>query len=159
MANWELTLERPQATLPPNAVGKFPMDRTAGPRVGGFAALRGDRSTARSAKLDDGIPTEPGTNAPETIEIDTIAQGGAGGLQALVKYVPGGGDHATTKSVQWQVVGTDADFAHTSPLDPSGNALGPFTVGQVVKIRTLVANSAATRTTAPRTITLAEPIE
>jgi hypothetical protein len=106
-----------------------------------------------------GIPTEPGTSAPETIEIDTITQGGAGGLQALVKYIAGGGDHATTKSVQWQVVGTDADFTNTSPLDPSGNALGPFEVGQVVKIRTLVSNSVATRTTAPRTITLAEPIE
>ncbi len=106
-----------------------------------------------------GIPTEPGTSAPETIEIDTVSQGGEGGLQVLVKYIPGGGDHATTKSVQWQVVGTDVDFANTAPLDASGNALGPFEVGKVVKIRTLVANSVATRTTAPRTITIAEPIE
>lgn len=51
--------------------------------------------------------------------------------------------------------------AQTAPLDASGNALGPFQVGQVgqvVRVRTLVANSARTLTTAPRTITLEEPI-
>ncbi len=106
-----------------------------------------------------GIPTEPSTSAPETIEIDTVSQRGEGGLQVLVKYIPGGRDHATTKSVQWQVVGTDADFANTSPLDPSGNALGPFEVGKVVKIRTLEAIAWRPRTTGPRTITVAELME
>ena len=110
-----------------------------------------------SAALE-GIPTEPGTSAPEPIEIATVTQGGEAGLQVLVAYVAGGGDHATTKQIQWQVVGTDADFIHTAPLDASGNALGPFTTGQVVKVRTLVSNSAATRTTAPRTITIGVPI-
>ena len=87
-----------------------------------------------------------------------MTQGGEGGAQVLVSYVQGGGDHATTKQVQFMVVGTDADFAHTAPLDASGNALGPFATGAVVKIRTLVSNSAGTRTTAPRTITIEEPI-
>ncbi len=74
---------------------------------------RHDPGEAVSQALS-GIPTEPGTSAPETIEIDTIAQGGDGGLQVLVKYVAGGGDHATTKTVRWQVVGT----APTSPTPP-----------------------------------------
>ena len=105
-----------------------------------------------------GITTEPGTPAPDTVEISTIQQGGETGLQVLVAYVPGGGDHATTQLIQWQVVGVDAAFTHSAPLDPSGNALGPFAQGQVVKIITEVSNSSATRTTAPRTITLGEPV-
>ncbi len=104
------------------------------------------------------IPTEPGTPLPETIDIDTVTQGGEEGRQALVAYVPGGGDHATTKKIKWQVVGTDAGFTNEAPLDASGNALGPFPAGAVVKIITEVTNSSGTRTTAPRTITIQEPI-
>lgn len=106
----------------------------------------------------EGITTEPATPAPETIEINTVTQGGDGGLQVLVAYMPGGGAHATTKLVKWQVVGVDAGFDHSAPLDPSGNALGPFTVGQTVKVITEVTNSIATRTTAPRTIVIGEPV-
>ena len=105
-----------------------------------------------------GIPTEPSTPAPEPVEIATVTQGGEEGLQVLIAYVPGGGEHATTKLVKWQVVGTDAEFTHSAPLDASGNALGPFPVGKVVKVITEVSNSAATRTTAVRTITMETPI-
>ncbi len=73
-----------------------------------------------------GITTEPSTPVPEVIEIQTVVQGGEEGLQALVSYLPGGGAHATTKLVKYQVVGVDTDFAHSLPLDASGNALGPF---------------------------------
>jgi hypothetical protein len=106
----------------------------------------------------EGITTEPATPAPETIEINAVTQGGEGGLQVLVAYVPGGGAHATTKLVKWQVVGVDAGFDHSTPLDASGNAFGPFTVGQTVKVITEVSNSVATRTTAPRTILITEPV-
>lgn len=106
----------------------------------------------------DGITTEPGTPAPETIEIATVTQGGEGGLQALLAFVLGGGDHATTKVVKWKVEGVDADYTHSVPLDASGNALGPFAVGQVVTIITEVSNSSGTRTTAPRTITIQTPV-
>lgn len=105
-----------------------------------------------------GITTEPGTPAPETIEIDHVTQGGEGGLQTLVTFVPGGGEHATTKLVKWKVEGVDADFTHSVPLDASGNALGPFTEGQTVRILVEVSNSVATRTTAPRTITIGPPV-
>jgi hypothetical protein len=105
----------------------------------------------------EGVPTEEGTPAPDTIEITTVTQGGDGGLQVLVSYVPGGGEHATTKLVKWQV-GSETDFPHSAPLDPSGNALGPFTEGAVVKIITQVSNNAGTRTIAPRTITIEAPI-
>jgi hypothetical protein len=104
-----------------------------------------------------GIPTEPGTPLPETVEIDTVTQGGEDGLQVLVSYVPGGGDHATTKKVKWKLAG-EAAFTNEAPLDASGNALGPFPVGAVVIIITEVTNSTGSRTTAPRTITLEVPI-
>ncbi|MGB8168910.1 MAG: hypothetical protein WCF18_15540 [Chthoniobacteraceae bacterium] len=104
------------------------------------------------------IPTEEGTPVPDAIEIDTVLQGGDDGLHVLLAYVAGGGDHATERKVEYQVVGTDADFGHTVDLDASGNALGPFTVGQVVKVRTKASNSAGTTTSAARTITIEEPL-
>ena len=116
-----------------------------------------DGNAALLAALE-GIPTEPSTPAPEVVEIDHVTQGGEEGLQTLVSYVPGGGAHATTKVVKWKVDGVDPEFTHAVPLDASGNALGPFAVGQVVHILTEVSNSAGTRTTAPRTITIEEPI-
>lgn len=105
-----------------------------------------------------GITTEPTTPAPETIEINTVVQGGEAGRQALVSYLPGGGAHATTKLVKYQIVGVDPGFDHSVPLDASGNALGPFEVGQTIIIITEVSNSVGTRTTAPRTIVIEEPV-
>ena len=104
------------------------------------------------------IPTEGGTPAPDPVEIATVTQGGEGGLQVLLAYVPGGGDHATTKLVKWQVVGVDAGFDHSAPWDASGNALGPFAVGKVVKVLTEMSNSSGTRSAAARTITIGPPI-
>lgn len=49
-------------------------------------------------------------------------------------------------------------FLNTAPLDASGNALGLFAEGKTMKVRTAVSNSSGTRTTAPRTITVAVPI-
>lgn len=106
----------------------------------------------------ESIPTEPATPAPDPIEIGTLVQGGDTGLQVLVSYAAGGGAHATTRLVRWQVDGVDAGFDLNAPLDPSGNTLGPFTVGQVVRVITEVSNSVATRTSAVRTITIETPI-
>jgi len=53
----------------------------------------------------------------------------------------------------------DADpFTHNAPLDASDNAVGPLEVGTLLTVRTKVSNSAGTRTRAPRTITIEEPI-
>lgn len=107
----------------------------------------------------EGIPTEPSTPAPEVIEIQSVAQGGEDGLQVLVVYVPGGGAHATLKEVQFTLPGDAEPFTRKVPLLAAGNALGPFPVGTLVTLRTAVGNSVGTRTTAPRTLTLEEPIE
>ncbi len=121
-----------------------------------YANAVADEGTVLKEALG-GITTEPSTPAPEPIEIDAITQGGEEGLQALVSFVPGGGDHATEKSVYFKIEGVDAEFTKVA-LDMSGNALGPFEVDQVVKVYTEVKNSAATRTTAVRSITIGEPI-
>lgn len=104
------------------------------------------------------IPTEGGTPAPDTIEIETVVQGGEDGLRVEMEYVPGGGAHATTKLIKWMVMGVDADFTHSAPLTAEGNVIGPFTVGQVVKVVTEATNSSGTRNSAPRTITIEPPI-
>lgn len=105
-----------------------------------------------------GIDTEQGTQVPESIEIDNLGQGGEEGLQVLVAYETGGGEHATTKLVKWMVVGVDLTFVNSAPLDASGNALGPFVVGQTITVITEVSNSAGSRTSAPRTIIIQPPI-
>lgn len=111
-------------------------------------------SGSAEAKALDKIPTEKGMPMPETVEMATLDQGGENGLQVLVSYIAGGGTHATAQRVKWQIVGIDADFIHSAPLEASGNALGPFTVGQTVRVITEVSNSAGTRTSAPRKIVI-----
>ena len=49
------------------------------------------------------------------------------------------------------------DFTHTAPADPSGNALGTFTIGQVVKLRTRVTNANGTTTGSVRALTILNP--
>jgi hypothetical protein len=115
-----------------------------------------DPGTPAYDALDE-IPTEQGTPAPDPIDINEVVQGGTG-LQVLVSYIAGGGDHATTEQIEYKVNGVDPDFAHAADLDPSGNTLGPFTVGQVVQVRTKVSNSSGVRTSAVRTITLETPL-
>ena len=105
------------------------------------------------------IPVETGTPAPTPIEIAEVAQAEEDGLHLLVTYEALGGNHATTREVQWMVEGVDADFTHTLPLEAAGNTFGPFAVAQVVKVRTSVSNSSGTRTSAVRTITIEEPID
>jgi hypothetical protein len=123
-----------------------------------FAKTAAEAGSAVATALE-AIPTEPSTPVPEVIEIATVTQGGEEGRQALVSYEAGGGAHATTKQVQWSLPGEAEPFTHAAPLDASGNALGPFAVGTVLTVRTLVSNSAGTRTTAPRTLTIEEAIE
>ena len=102
---------------------------------------------------------ETGTPASATIENATVVQGGAEGLQVLVAYEEVGGKHAAAREVQWMLEGLDADFTRPLPLETGGNALGPFVEAQVVRVRTGVSSSSATRTSAVRTITIEESPE
>ena len=96
-------------------------------------------------------------NLPGTLGIRTLLQGGVNGLQLLVSYETGTNTSGATSTVEWMVEGVDTDFTHTAPADPSGNALGPFTIGQVVKLRTRVTNANGTTTGSVRTLTILNP--
>ncbi|PAW80253.1 MAG: hypothetical protein B9S33_18795 [Pedosphaera sp. Tous-C6FEB] len=121
-----------------------------------FAKLEAEaRTNPALAEALLGITT--GASLPGTLGILSILQGGVNGLQLLVSYENGTYTSGATSTVEWMVEGVDTDFTHTAPADPSGNALGPFTIGQVVKLRTRVANSNGTTTGSIRTLTILNP--
>ena len=74
-----------------------------------------------------------------------------------MSYDNGSFDDALANSVEWRVVGVDADFTHSLAADPSGNALGPFAVGQQVQLRTRTRNANGTTTGSVRTLTIQAP--
>lgn len=114
------------------------------------------RTNAALATALANITTTSG-NPPGTLGIRSLLQGGVIGLQVLVSYENGTFDSAATSTIEWMVEGVDTGFTHTAPADPSGNALGSFTVGQVVKLRTRVTNGNGTTTGSVRTLTILSP--
>ncbi len=96
-------------------------------------------------------------NTPATLSIKTILQGGTDSLHLLVSYDAGTYDDSAESTVEWMVVGTDADFTHSVVADPSGNALGPFAAGKTVKLRTRATNSNGATVGTIRTLTLQAP--
>jgi hypothetical protein len=104
------------------------------------------------------IPTEKGALVPAVLEIKSLKQGGEQGQQIIIRYPPKGGERSTRRRVRWQILGVDEDYAHEQPLDRKGNTLGPFEPGTTLQIIAEVANSAGTRTSAPRTITIEAPL-
>ena len=103
------------------------------------------------------IPTTSTSQLPETLGIKFFSQGGTGGLQLLIQYEPYDLEEGDTATLEWMVVDTDTGFTHSVPFDASGNALGPFAVGQTVRIRTSVTNTHGTRTGGVRQLTLITP--
>ena len=121
-----------------------------------YAKLEAEaRTNPALAEALAGITT--GANLPGTLGIVSVLQGGVNGLQLLVSYENGTYTTGATSTVEWMVEGVDTDFTHTAPADPSGNALGPFTIGQVVKLRTRVTNANGTTTGSIRTLTILNP--
>ncbi|MEI7997352.1 MAG: hypothetical protein WCH01_20865, partial [Methylococcaceae bacterium] len=89
---------------------------------------------------------------PAVLGIKTLVQGGADNLHILLNYDSGSYDGKADSRVEWQVEGVDLDFANSVEADPSGNALGPFTIGNTVKLRTRVKNSHGTTTGSVRSL-------
>ncbi len=85
-----------------------------------------------------GVDTESGTAAPEILEIAAIVQQG---LSLKVTYVPDTGAHATVLNLQFLVEGVNGDFQTVKAEPATGNVIGPFAQGQIVRIRTDVGNS------------------
>lgn len=97
------------------------------------------------------VDTEEGTNPPTALEIDTLTQTG---LSVAVAYVAGGGHHATSLILLYQIVGTDPDFGHATPVVLAGQTIGPFTAGATINVKTRGTNSAGATESAVQTITL-----
>lgn len=85
-----------------------------------------------------GVDTESGTALPQVLEIAAVVQQG---LSLQVSYVPGTGQHATVKDLNWLVEGVHADWQRVAADPAAGNEIGPFTAGQIVRVRTDVGNS------------------
>lgn len=99
--------------------------------------------------------TTDSTNLPGTLAIKSLLQGGSGGLHLLLSYENGSYDNSATNTVEWMVSDVDTDFTHQVPADPSGNAIGPFTAGSTVKLRTRVTNANGSTTGSIRTLVIA----
>ena len=120
-----------------------------------YSRLQAEARTNETLTAAMGQITPESANQPATLGIRSILQGGADGLHLLLSYDNGSYTANTDSTVEWMVVGMDTAFTHHVTADPSGNALGPFAVGQTVKLRTRVDNSAATTTGSIRTLTIA----
>lgn len=99
------------------------------------------------------ISTESTSLLPDTLGIRSISQGGTNGLQVLVNFEPSTIEPGETRELQYMRDGIDADWT-TIAVDASGNALGPFVVGQTIRVRTSVTNSHGTRNSGPRRLVI-----
>ena len=122
-----------------------------------YAKLQSEARTNDALAAALGQITTDSANLPGTLGIKTILQGGNDQLHLLVSYENASYDDTATSVIEWQVVTVDNDFTHNAPVDPSGNTLGPFAVGQTVKIRSRVTNASGTTTGSVRTITMQPP--
>lgn len=100
---------------------------------------------------------DTGSERPATLGITSVLQGGADQLNVLVGYNNGGFTAGAESTIEWMVDGVDTSFSHSAPADPGGNTLGPFAVGQTVKLRTRVTNSTGTTTGSVRSLKLLAP--
>jgi hypothetical protein len=123
-----------------------------------FAAATGltDAGMAAADALAT-IPTETESPLPETLGIRTFSQGGTGGLRLLFTFEPYDDDSATAQVLQFMIEGVDAGWDNEVAVDPSGNALGPFVVGQTVRARTKGTNASGSRESGPRQLTILPP--
>lgn len=96
------------------------------------------------------VTTEQGTPEPTALEIDTLT---ADGNNVNVTYVEGGGDHATTLELLWQVVGTDPAFGHATLVNLSGQTVGPFPPGSEIRFKTRATNSTGEAESTVKSIT------
>ncbi len=99
------------------------------------------------------IPTTytPPSTPPTAIQIDH-ATAQAGGAIA-VTYVPGGGHDATSRRLEWQVVGVDPGFDHDVALNIVGQTLTGFAANQTVNLRVRTSNPAGHTESAVKVVT------
>ena len=99
------------------------------------------------------IPTTytPPSTPPTAIQIDQVTPQPGGEID--ITFIPGGGHDATSRRLEWQVVGVDPGFAHDVALNPVGQTLTGFTPGQPVNLRVKTSNPAGTTYSAVKAVT------
>lgn len=123
-----------------------------------YAKLQSEaRTNPTLAAALDQIDTDS-VNLPGTLGIKSVVQGGTDQLHVLVSYDNASYDGTETSTIEWQQAGTDSRFLDNTPVDPSGNTLGPFAVGKTVNVRTRVTNGNGTTTGSVRTLTMQAPM-
>ncbi len=122
-----------------------------------YAKLQSEARTNPALEVALGQIDTESMNLPVTLGIKSVLQGGTDQLHLLVNYDNASYDATLTSTIEWQRVGTDAKFSNSLPVDPSGNTLGPFAVGQTVNVRTRVKNGIGTTTGSIRSLKLLAP--
>ena len=107
-------------------------------------------STAATRRNSRPAPKPHASTPPAAIEI-AQATAQAGGAIALT-YVPGGAHDATSRRLEWQVVGVDLGFTHDVTLNLIGQTLVGFSAGQNVNLRVKTANPAGNTYSAVKTV-------
>lgn len=151
--NIEFTLQRGQATraVQTSTAATWTWDAMILPQWDPVITSAG---TPEGDLIRSDIPTtyNPPSTPPTAIQIDQ-ATAQAGGKIALT-YVPGGGHDATSRRLEWQVVGVDPSFAHDVALNIVGQTLVGFTVGQTVNLRVKTSNPAGDTYSTVKTVTV-----
>ncbi len=99
------------------------------------------------------IPTTytPPSTPPTAIQIDQVTPQPGGEID--ITFIPGGGHDATSRRLEWQVVGVDPGFDHDVALNIVGQTLTGFTPGQPVNLRVKTANPAGNTYSAVKPVT------
>ena len=99
------------------------------------------------------IPTTytPPSTPPTAIQIDQVTPQPGGEID--ITFIPGGGHDATSRRLEWQVVGVDPGFAHDVALNIVGQTLTGFTPGQPVDLRVKTSNPAGNTYSAVKAVT------
>ena len=99
------------------------------------------------------IGTEQGTIAPTAVLIASLTKVSA---SVQVAYVPGGGLHASSIQLLYQIVGPETTFGHATPVIPAGQTVGPFLPGLTIHFKTRSENSIGSADSPVQTIILTQ---
>ena len=99
------------------------------------------------------IPTtyNPPSTPPTAIQIDQVTPQLGGKI--AITFIPGGGHDATSRRLEWQVVGVDAGYVHDVALNIVGQTLTGFAPGQPVNLRVKTANPAGNTYSTVKSVT------
>lgn len=112
-------------------------------------ALTNGELRAALTQIDTGT-----SKLPPVLDIRRIVQGGLENRHVLVSYNAASYDAKLNNTLEWWVGERDAVAASSTPVDPAGNALGPFAIGATVRLRARTTHAGGTSLGSVRMLTL-----